>query len=186
MLILISATANLLHVCYVNIVSYETLDKDIVITKPNKGNGVVILDWKLYSNTTLRKKCPYSKLFWSTFSRIRTEYGEIRSISTIQSKCGKMRTRITPNKDTFIAGLFRKQFQTHLNSKALMKTQSWNVKLHYNCFYVSWNKQIFSTKMYMANCILLVFLLLVSMVLLKCTDFPLVIHFLNFIQLFHL
>ena len=26
---------------------------------------------------TLRKKCPYSKLFCSAFSRIRTEYGEI-------------------------------------------------------------------------------------------------------------
>ena len=29
----------------------------------------------------LRKKCPYSELFWSAFSRIRTEYGEIKSIS---------------------------------------------------------------------------------------------------------
>ena len=30
---------------------------------------------------TLREKCPYSELFWSIFSLIRTEYGEIRSIS---------------------------------------------------------------------------------------------------------
>ena len=30
---------------------------------------------------TLCKKCPYSQLFWSAFSRIRTEYGEIRNIS---------------------------------------------------------------------------------------------------------
>ena len=29
----------------------------------------------------LRKKCPNSELFWSAFSRIRTEYGEVRSIS---------------------------------------------------------------------------------------------------------
>ena len=29
----------------------------------------------------LRKKCPYSELFWSAFSRIRTGYEEIRSIS---------------------------------------------------------------------------------------------------------
>ena len=30
----------------------------------------------------LRKMCPYSELlFWSVFSRIRTEYGEMRSIS---------------------------------------------------------------------------------------------------------
>ena len=46
-------------------------------------------------NVTLRKKCPYSELFWSVFSRIRTEYGEIR----------KMRTRITPNTNTFHAVL---------------------------------------------------------------------------------
>ena len=31
--------------------------------------------------STLRKKCPYSELFWSVFSGIRTEYGEIQSIS---------------------------------------------------------------------------------------------------------
>ena len=30
---------------------------------------------------TLRKKCPYSELFWSVFSRIRTEYAEILNIS---------------------------------------------------------------------------------------------------------
>ena len=29
----------------------------------------------------LREKCPYSELFWSTFARIRIEYGEILPIS---------------------------------------------------------------------------------------------------------
>ena len=29
----------------------------------------------------LHKMCPYSEIFWSVFSRIRTEYGEIRSTS---------------------------------------------------------------------------------------------------------
>ena len=29
----------------------------------------------------LRKKCPYSEFFWSAFSRIWTEYGEILPIS---------------------------------------------------------------------------------------------------------
>ena len=29
----------------------------------------------------LREKCRYSELFWPAFSRIRTKYGEIRSIS---------------------------------------------------------------------------------------------------------
>ena len=32
-------------------------------------------------NLLLRKKCPYSELFWFVFSRIRTEYGYIRCIS---------------------------------------------------------------------------------------------------------
>ena len=47
--ILISTTTNL-HVYYVNIASYETLEKnkDIFITKPDKANGVVVLDRKLY------------------------------------------------------------------------------------------------------------------------------------------
>ena len=31
---------------------------------------------------TLHEKCPYSELFWSVFSRIRTEYGEIHRISS--------------------------------------------------------------------------------------------------------
>ena len=44
--------------------------------------------------------CPHSGLFLSVFSRIRTEYGiSLR----IQSECGKIRTRITPNTDTFHA-----------------------------------------------------------------------------------
>ena len=33
------------------------------------------------AKATLRKKCPYSELFWSVFSRIRTE-GEILRISS--------------------------------------------------------------------------------------------------------
>ena len=51
----------------------------------------------------LREKCPYSKLFWSTFSRIRTEYGEILISLRIQSECGEIRTRKTPNTNTFRA-----------------------------------------------------------------------------------
>ena len=61
----------------------------------------------------LREKCPYSELFWSAFSRIWTEYGEILHVfeygeilplsPRIQSECGKIRTRITPNTDTFYA-----------------------------------------------------------------------------------
>ena len=49
----------------------------------------------------MREMCPYSELVCSVFSRIRTEYGEISVSLRVQSKCGKIRTRITPNTDTF-------------------------------------------------------------------------------------
>ena len=42
----------------------------------------------------LRGKCPYSESFWSVFSRI-------------QSKCGKIQTRKTPNTDTFTQCWFK-------------------------------------------------------------------------------
>ena len=57
----------------------------------------------IYINVSLRKKCPYLGLFWFTFSRIWTRYGiSLR----IQSVCGKMQTRITPNTDTFHAAYY--------------------------------------------------------------------------------
>ena len=45
-------------------------------------------------NSRLRENCPYSELFWSGFSRIRTEYGEMRVIQSLSvynlnaRKCG--------------------------------------------------------------------------------------------------
>ena len=51
----------------------------------------------------MRKKCPYSDLFWSALSSIRTEYGEILRISTYPVQMRKIRTGINPNKDTFYA-----------------------------------------------------------------------------------
>ena len=55
---------------------------------------------------TLREKCPYSVLFWSVFSRIRTEYGEMWSISPYLVQM-RMQTRVTPNTDTFYAVIVR-------------------------------------------------------------------------------
>ena len=49
------------------------------------------------SKRTLRKKCPYLELFWSIFSFIQTEQGEVR----IWPNFGKIRTRLNPNMDTF-------------------------------------------------------------------------------------
>ena len=51
------------------------------------------------------------ELFWPAFYRIRTEYGEIVSFD-IQCECGKMRTRITTNTDTFYAAMTRGEIYT--------------------------------------------------------------------------
>ena len=58
-------------------------------------NGDSNFPANLLSHNALREKCPYSELSWSGFFRIPSKYGEI-----LQSECGKMRTRITPNTDT--------------------------------------------------------------------------------------
>ena len=49
----------------------------------------------IFVTSAVREKCPYSELFWSAFSRVQTKYGEIL----------KIRTRITPNTDSFYAVL---------------------------------------------------------------------------------
>ena len=57
-------------------------------------------DHGLFLWDALLEKCPYLELLRSAFCRIWTEY----SVShLIQSECGKIRTRITPNTDSFYA-----------------------------------------------------------------------------------
>ena len=46
----------------------------------NKKDRIFPDDLLLTLNDAQRKTCPYLELFWSAFSRIRTEYGEIRTI----------------------------------------------------------------------------------------------------------
>ena len=57
---------------------------------------------------TLPKKCPYSELFWSTFFPHFPTFGLNTDryspyLVRIRANVGKMRTRITPNTDTFYA-----------------------------------------------------------------------------------
>ena len=49
--------------------------------KKATGNLSFFLRLSTLAQLSLRKKCPYSESFWSAFSRIWTEYEEIRSIS---------------------------------------------------------------------------------------------------------
>ena len=53
--------------CFTKIVSFRVFARDLTITS---------------RAVHCFKKYPYSEFFWSKFSGIRTEYGEIRSIST--------------------------------------------------------------------------------------------------------
>ena len=55
----------------------------------------------IFKIQTLRKKILYSKLLWSVFSHIRTEYGEIWSISPYSVR---MRKNIDQNNSEY--GLF--------------------------------------------------------------------------------
>ena len=52
------------------------------------------------STFILSENCPNSELFWTAFPRIWTEYGVNLHI---KSACGKIRTRKTPNIDSFHA-----------------------------------------------------------------------------------
>ena len=56
---------------------------------------------------TLCEKCPNTEFFWSVFSCIWTEYGEILRSLRIQSECGKIRIRKIPCLDTFHAVILK-------------------------------------------------------------------------------
>ena len=107
-------------------------NKDIKITKPDKGNGVVVLDRNFYNNA-------------------------IEEIIADTSK-----------------------FENPSQGPTLKREASIKRFLH------KLKQKNFFNEIKMMNCILLVLLLLVSILLLKSTNSPLVIHFLNVVWLFHL
>ena len=51
---------------------------------------------------TLREKCPYSELFWSAFSRIQTESGEILCIFPYSVSMGGNRDQNNPEYGHFL------------------------------------------------------------------------------------
>ena len=52
---------------------------------------------------SLREKCPNTEFFWSVFSCIWTEYGEIRYLSVFSPNVEKYEPEKTPYLDTFHA-----------------------------------------------------------------------------------
>ena len=57
----------------------------------------------IYANYLLSEKSPYLELFWSEFPAFRLNTERYSVSLRIQSKCGKIQTRINPNMDTFYA-----------------------------------------------------------------------------------
>ena len=66
---------------------------------------MVLRNGSLEIRNHLRKKCPYSELFWPASSRIQTEHGEIRSISPYSARMRENADQKTQNTDTFHATL---------------------------------------------------------------------------------
>ena len=90
---------------FVKAVSTQIINLHLANLKQKLLTRHVFFDEKQQKNAhcAKNKKCPYSELFWSIFSRIWTEYGEIWVSLRIKSECGKMWTRVTPNTDIFHA-----------------------------------------------------------------------------------
>ena len=96
----IRSESSILKVLFINLEEYIKFhfqfyflwhSKIVAFCWPNLNPSTTLL----YTET-LHVKCPYSELIWSVFPHSWTEY----SVSLrIHSKCGKMRTTITP--DTF-------------------------------------------------------------------------------------
>ena len=66
-------------------------------------NWTLVWKWALLQHGVLRKKCPYSELFWSAFHPFGLNTEKYGVHLRIQSECWKIRIRITPNMDTFHA-----------------------------------------------------------------------------------
>ena len=73
-----------------------------------------------FQNYPLCKKCPNSELFWSAFSRIRTEYGEIRIISPYSVR---MRENAVLNNSEY-RHFFRSDYSQNISMTFLVRTLS--------------------------------------------------------------
>ena len=141
-----------------------------------------ISDFRILSGWIEKYKPPLSKSYfsWDNWHCLRL------AIVSLAVNTGKLQPLVSEDNffcwvyNNFCSGFFlydviRCKFEK-LNEDATLKREASLQRL-----YVSWNNKTFLMKLNIKNCILLVLLLLVSMVLLKCTNSPLVIYFLSLI-----
>ena len=83
----------------------------------------------------MREKCPYLELYWSIFSRIKNQKRYFVSLR-IQYECRKIRTRITPNTDTFYAVFIwgKTYVGNHKSVLLILKTRNKCNSLNYESF----------------------------------------------------
>ena len=84
--------------------------------------------WRIKESHTLLKKSPYSGLFWSAFSRIRTEYGEILRISPYSVR---MRENVDQNNSEY--GHFLRSVNLGWHRKK--RLNSWMFPVSITCSY---------------------------------------------------
>ena len=118
---------------------------------------------------TLREKCPYSEFFWSVFSHIRTEYGDLLHVRT----CAYQGTRNFNFSENFACVLYEWSListNVNLGHSALIylalvtvKPKHVKMKLNYNvdknvyqtfirCIFVTAQKMKFSIKDFFSKC----------------------------------
>ena len=86
---------------------------------------------------TLREKCPYSALFWSAFSRIWTECGEILHIPLYSVQMRENADQNNPNTDTFYA-MIRLYMYMYLCIYMYIYASNVNISIHIylSCIYI--------------------------------------------------
>ena len=82
---------------------------------------------------SLRKKCPYSVLFWSAFFHIWTEYGEIQSISPYSVQMRWDADQYNSEYGHFSRSVYYLWIRNYLVIKLgqLIKVQSWTIFMKY-------------------------------------------------------
>ena len=98
----------------------------------------------LTSFTTLREKCPYSELFWSTFSRIRTEQGEIVRISPYLVQMRENADQNNSEYGHFIRSASFFQLRQHVYIAQLSLGNIWNFRSKYLKIYLKYSKKYIS------------------------------------------
>ena len=77
----------------------------------------------------LREKCRYSEFFWSVFCRIRTEYGEMRSISLYLIQMRENRNQNNSRYGHFLRGV-RKHLYKLIRAFLLFYINYWEHRKH--------------------------------------------------------